>query len=85
MPVVAALGGNAGSQGLAVAVRAIAERELDGTAARRAVLREFLTGIVNGFIFAVGVGVIAYIWFRDVRLAVVIAVCQHLRHAKYAI
>jgi magnesium transporter len=76
MPVVAALGGNAGSQGLAVAVRAIAERELDGTAARRAVLREFLTGIVNGFIFAVGVGVIAYIWFRDVRLALVIAVAM---------
>jgi magnesium transporter len=73
MPVVAALGGNAGSQGLAVAVRAIAERELDGAAARRAVLREFLTGIVNGIIFAIGVGVIALIWFGDPNLSGVIA------------
>jgi len=73
MPVVAALGGNAGSQGLAVSVRAIAERELEGTAARRAVLREFLTGLVNGVLFAIGVAAIAFGWFRDVELAVVIA------------
>lgn len=72
MPVVAALGGNAGSQGLAVAVRAIAERELDGTAARRAVLREFLTGTVNGIIFAAGVGLIAGFWFGSTDLAIVI-------------
>ena len=73
MPVVAALGGNAGSQGLAVAVRAIAERQLDGAAARRAVVREFLSGLVNGVIFAIGVGIISLIWFRDVKLAMVIA------------
>jgi len=73
MPVVAALGGNAGSQGLAVAVRAIAERQLDGAAARRAVVREFLSGLVNGIIFAIGVGIIALIWFQDLKLALVIA------------
>lgn len=73
MPVVAALGGNAGSQGLAVAVRAIAEREMDGKLAQRAVVREILTALVNGLIFALGVGAIAYGWFRDVELAVVIA------------
>ncbi|GAB5457373.1 MAG: magnesium transporter [Henriciella sp.] len=72
MPVVAALAGNAGSQGLAVAVRAIAERELEGAAQRRAVIRESLTGIVNGLIFAVGVGLVALVWFSDIRLAVVI-------------
>jgi len=76
MPVVAALGGNAGSQGLAVAVRAIAERELTGGAARRAITREFLTGIVNGAIFALGVGLIAYVWFADPMLAVVIGVAM---------
>lgn len=76
MPVVAALGGNAGSQGLAVAVRAIAERELEGPAARRAILREFLTGIVNGALFAIGVGVIAYVWFSDTKLAAVIAIAM---------
>ncbi len=72
MPVVAALGGNAGSQGLAVAVRAIAEREMEGSAARRAVLRELLTGFVNGVLFAVCVAAIAFAWFRDWELSVVI-------------
>lgn len=72
MPVVAALAGNAGSQGLAVAVRAIAERELEGSSQRRALVRESLTGVVNGVIFAIGVGLVALIWFRDVELALVI-------------
>ncbi|KCZ54007.1 magnesium transporter [Hyphomonas beringensis] len=71
MPVVAALGGNAGSQGLAVAVRAIAERQLDGDAARRAVWREVTSALVNGLIFAVGVGLISLVWFRDIELALV--------------
>ena len=76
MPVVAALGGNAGSQGLAVAVRAIAERQLDGAAARRAILREVLSGCVNGVIFAIGVGLISLVWFRDIKLALVISVAM---------
>jgi magnesium transporter len=73
MPVVAALAGNAGSQGLAVAVRAIAEREMEGKASRRAVVREFFAGGVNGIIFAVGVGVMSFIWFYDVKIALVMA------------
>ena len=73
MPVVAALGGNAGSQALAVTVRAIAEREMEGAAARRAIIREFFTGTVNGIIFAIGVGVIAWVWFQDIHLSGVIA------------
>lgn len=72
MPVVAALAGNAGSQGLAVTVRAIAEREMEGRAGRRAIVREVLTGVVNGIIFAGGVGLISYVWFNDVNLGVVI-------------
>ncbi|MEM1086552.1 MAG: magnesium transporter [Pseudomonadota bacterium] len=78
MPVVAALAGNAGSQGLAVAVRAIAEREMEGAAGRRAVVRETLTGCVNGLIFAIGVGVIAQLWFGDVALSAVIAIAMLL-------
>lgn len=73
MPVVAALGGNAGSQALAVTVRAIAEREMEGAAARRAVRRELLAGITNGFVFAFGVGAIAWVWFRDPLLSATIA------------
>ena len=74
MPVVAALAGNAGSQGLAVAVRAIAEREMEGSAGRRAVVRETLTGLVNGVIFAIGVAVIAFVWFQSLEISAVIGV-----------
>ncbi|MFN4025219.1 MAG: magnesium transporter [Hyphomonas sp.] len=73
MPVVAALGGNAGSQGLAVAVRAIATRELDGASARRAVLREVLAALINGLLIGAGVGIVAVVWFQDIRLGLVIA------------
>ena len=73
MPVVAALGGNAGSQGLVVAVRAIAERQLEGDAVHRAILREVLSGLVNGLLFAVGVGLVALLWFHDLRLSLVLA------------
>lgn len=76
MPVVAALAGNAGSQGLAVAVRAIAEREMEGKSGRRAVVRETLTGLVNGIIFAIGVGLVALFWFQDVKLSLVLAVAM---------
>ncbi len=72
MPVVAALGGNAGSQGLVVAVRAIAERQLEGDAVQRAILREVLSGLVNGCLFALGVGLVALLWFHDLRLSMVL-------------
>lgn len=76
MPVVAALAGNAGSQGLAVAVRAIAEREMEGKAGRRAVVRETLTGVVNGGIFAIGVALVALFWFQDVKLSIILGVAM---------
>lgn len=72
MPVVAALGGNAGSQALAVAVRGLAARELTSGNAGRAIRREALTGIVNGLVFAIGVGLIAFVWFQDWKLAIII-------------
>lgn len=77
MPVVSALGGNAGSQGLAVTVRAIAERELTGKAARRAVRHEITTGFVNGLMFALGVGLITFVFFNDKpELAIVIGLAM---------
>ncbi len=74
MPVVAALGGNAGGQALTVTVRAIAEREMEGAAARRAIRRETLTGLANGMIFALGVGAITLLWFGNVTLAGTISI-----------
>jgi magnesium transporter len=73
MPVVAALGGNAGSQGLAVAVRAIASRQMEGGAGRRAILREVLAAAINGLLIGAGVGVIAWFWFASIELALVIS------------
>ncbi len=76
MPVVAALGGNAGSQGLAVAVRAIASRQLDGSASRRAILREVMAAGINGLLIGAGVGLIAIFWFGDTALGLVIAIAM---------
>jgi len=76
MPVVVALGGSAGSQSLAVAVRAIAERDLDGQLARRAVRREALTALINGALIAVIAGLVVLVWFHDVRLALVMWVAM---------
>ncbi len=76
MPVVVALGGNAGSQTLAVSVRGLAERELSGTAARRAIVREGLTSLINGVVFSAAIAVIAYFWFQDPKLSLVISVAM---------
>lgn len=74
MPVVAGLCGNAGSQSLAVAVRAIAERDLEGPLVARAVRREALTALANGAIIALLSALITWIWFGDAMLGAVIAV-----------
>ncbi|MBR9826214.1 MAG: magnesium transporter [Alphaproteobacteria bacterium] len=73
MPIVASMGGNAGTQSLAVAVRSIAERDLTAANAMRVVWRELATGMVNGLIFAVVMGVVTLVWFQDWQLAAVIA------------
>jgi magnesium transporter len=71
MPVVVALGGSAGAQSLAVAVRAIAERDLEGELALRAIRREALTALANGAMIATGAAVVVHIWFQDARLSLV--------------
>ncbi|WP_421792004.1 magnesium transporter [Hyphobacterium sp.] len=76
MPIVASMGGNAGTQSLTVAVRAIASRDLTAANARRVIIRETLTGLVNGVIFAVVMGLVAMIWFQNVSLAGVIALAM---------
>ncbi len=73
MPIVAGMGGNAGTQALAVAVRAIAMRELSGVNARQAIIKEGLVGFLNGCFFAILVGLIAAFWFHNIILGGVIA------------
>ena len=73
MPLVASMGGNAGTQTMTVTVRALATRELSSTNARRIVRRELLVGMLNGVTFALIIGVIAAAWFSITDLGLVIA------------
>lgn len=73
MPIVASMGGNAGTQSLTVAVRAIATKDLTGANVWRVIRREVLVGLVNGIVFAVVMGIVGVIWFGTPMLGVVIA------------
>jgi magnesium transporter len=61
MPIVASMGGNAGTQSLAVAVRALATKDLTGSNAGRVVRREAMVGAINGFVFALIMGLVGYL------------------------
>jgi magnesium transporter len=71
-PIVASQGGNAATQTMTVAVRALATRELGANNAVRVVIREGLVGLVNGLAFAVITGIAAVLWFKIPALGVVI-------------
>jgi len=73
MPIVASMGGNAGTQSLTVAVRAIATKDLTGANVWRVIRREVLVGLVNGMIFAVVMGVVGVVWFGGPELGYIIA------------
>jgi magnesium transporter len=73
MPIVASMGGNAGTQALTVAVRALATKELTGANTGRIIWKETLVGTINGAVFAVIIGIIASLWFSDTMLGGVIA------------
>ncbi len=73
MPIVASMGGNAGTQALTVAVRAIATRDLTGSNVWRVVRREAAVGLVNGVIFAIVMGTVGWIWFGSAMIGVVLA------------
>ncbi|MEX0758729.1 MAG: magnesium transporter, partial [Tistlia sp.] len=71
--IVASMGGNAGTQTVTVAVRALALKELSGKTARRFVWKELMVGLANGFLFAVPVGAVTWLWFQQPLLGGVIA------------
>ena len=76
MPIVASMGGNAGTQTLTVAVRAIAMKDLAGRGVARFITKELLVGLFNGLLFAVVMGVIAWLWFDQPLLGAVIAIAM---------
>jgi magnesium transporter len=73
MPIVASMGGVAGTQTLTLIVRAIALGQVGGANAMRLLMKELLVGSLNGMLWALVVGVAAGLWFGNMMLALVIA------------
>ncbi len=72
MPIVASMGGNAGTQTMTVTVRALATGDLDIYNAFRVIRREASVGLLNGILFAIIMGAVATFWFHDFQLGVVV-------------
>jgi magnesium transporter len=73
MPIVASMGGNAGTQTMTVTVRALATEQLGAGNLNRFIGREMLIGLLNGIVFAAIMAVVVLIWFGNDRLGLVIA------------
>ncbi len=73
MPIVASMGGNAGTQTLTVAVRALAMKELTASNALRVIGKEVLVGGINGILFALLAALAAGFWFQSLPLALIMA------------
>lgn len=76
MPIVASMGGNAGTQTMTVTVRALAMRELDGRRLRRLITREMVVGAANGVIFAILIGLVTWVRFNNYELGIVIGLAM---------
>jgi len=76
MPIVASMGGNAGTQTMTVTVRALAMNELNPANIVRVALRETAVGLINGFAFAALLALLAYYWFGMSLLGAVIAIAM---------
>ena len=73
MPIVASMGGIAGSQTLTIAIRGLALGQINDKNQLLLLRKELLVGLCNGMLWALGVAVIAYLWFRDPTLCLVLA------------
>lgn len=78
MPVNSALGGNAGTQAMTVAVRALATRELNRSNSARVITRECFVGLINGCVLALLAGGVAGFAFQNARLGLVLAAAMVL-------
>src|SRR5262245_61750397 len=76
MPIVASMGGNAGTQSMTVAVRALATQQLSSANAWRVIRREVIVGMLNGLGMAMILGTIAATWFKVADLGLVIAMAM---------
>lgn len=74
MPIVASMGGNAGTQTLTVTVRQMALGEISTNDAKKTIKKEVILGLMNGSVFALAIGLIAWFWFSLPLLGAVIAI-----------
>ncbi len=74
MPIVASMGGIAGSQTLTLVIRGIAVGQISGSNARRLLMKEIWVSLINGVVWAVVLGGIAWFWFDNMKLGIVIGV-----------
>ena len=74
MPIVASMGGIAGSQTLTLVIRGLALRQIGKSNARILVLKELAVGVLNGLVWAVVVTVIAMLWFDNMQIGALIGV-----------
>jgi magnesium transporter len=84
MPIVASMGGNSGTQ-LTVAARGLATRELTATNAFRVMTKELIVGSINGVLFALIAGTVAWFWFDDALLGLVIGLAMVINMAVAAL
>ncbi|MGB6428698.1 MAG: magnesium transporter, partial [Methyloceanibacter sp.] len=76
MPIVASMGGNAGTQTMTVAVRALATQDQGPVNAVRVIMRESVVGLLNGLLFAGIMAAIVFFWFGSGPLGLVIALAM---------
>lgn len=76
MPIVASMGGNAGTQSMTVAVRGLATKDIDNYNVVRTIRREVLVGLLNGIFFACLIGIISAIWFSNQSLGLIIGIAM---------
>ena len=76
MPIVASMGGNAGTQTVTVAVRALATRQLNYTNLQKFVLKETWLGLLNGLLFSIISMILAYMWFGDQQIALIMGLAM---------
>ena len=73
MPIIASMGGNAGTQTLTVVVRQLTLGDISTSDAKRIIIKEVSISLLNGFLFAIIIGAIATFWFNVENLGYVIA------------
>ena len=78
MPIVASMGGNAGTQTLTIAVRSLSTRDLIPLNYKRIINKEIIVNFYNGILFAVITGFFGWIWFSDLSLGIVLAIAMIL-------